>query len=61
MVLFLASGLLLALLNPATFDLPDEPVLNGDWTTAYQTGFEEELALRGPAVTVWGRTVLHAF
>ena len=54
MVLFLAGGLLLALLNPATFDSPDEPVLNGDWATAYQTGFEEALALREPAVTVWG-------
>ena len=54
MVLVLAGGLLLALLNPATFDVPDEPVLNGDWAAAYQTGFEEGLALREPAVTVWG-------
>ena len=55
MVLFLALGGLMALLNAATFEPPEgETVLNGDWAAAYQTAFEEALALRGPAVNVWG-------
>ncbi len=45
----------MALFNPATFKPPEgETVLNGDWTAAYQADFEEELALRTPAVNLWG-------
>ena len=55
MVLFLALGGLMALLNPATFKAPKgETVLNGDWAAAYQADFEEGLALRTPAVNLWG-------
>ena len=55
MVLFLLCGGLMALLNPATFEPPEgETVLNGDWAAAYQAAFEEALALREPAVNVWG-------
>ena len=55
MALFLALGGLMALLNPATFEPPrNESILNGDWAAAYQTAFEKSLALRAPAVNVWG-------
>ena len=54
MLLVLAGGLLLALLTPATFNLPDESVLDGEWATTYQTNFEQALALREPSVTFWG-------
>ena len=55
MVLFLALGGLMALFNPATFKPPEgERILNGDWAAAYQDAFEEELALRAPAVNLWG-------
>ena len=55
MVLFLVGGGVMALLNPATFRPPeDESVMNGDWAAAYQADFEEKLALRTPAVNLWG-------
>ena len=55
MLLFLALGGLMALLSPATFSPPeDESVMNGDWTAAYQADFEKKLALRTPAVNLWG-------
>ena len=55
MVVFLVGGGVMMLLNPATFRPPeDESVMNGDWTAAYQDAFEEALALRTPAVNLWG-------
>ncbi len=55
MVLFLAGGLTLTVLNPATLQLPrGKSVLNGSWATAYQARFEEALPLRAAALPVWG-------
>ncbi len=55
LLLFLALGLCLALLNPAVREAPrGASVLNGDFAAAYQRRFEERLALREPALTVWG-------
>ena len=55
MVLFLAGGLTLTALNPATLQLPrGKPVLNGSWATAYQKRFEAALPLRDTALTTWG-------
>ena len=55
MVLFLAGGLTLTALNPATLQLPrGKPVLNGSWATAYQARFEEALPLRDTALATWG-------
>lgn len=55
MVLVLAVGLLLSLLNPATLEpLRGESLLNGAWAAAYQARFEEKLALREAALTTWG-------
>jgi alginate O-acetyltransferase complex protein AlgJ len=54
LVLLLAAGAALALLNPATYAGPGAGKLrDGGWTTAYERGFERSLTLRGPAAVFW--------
>lgn len=54
LLLVLAGGAALALINPASFSSPGSGgLLDGRWTAAYQKSFEEDLAIRGPAVAAW--------
>ena len=62
MLVFLAGGFLLTLLNPATFRPPhNAEVLSGEWTASYQAAFEDELPLRQTAVESWTLLTYLAF
>lgn len=54
MLLFLAAGLLMSLLNTATYRLPSEENLwDGSMAAAYQADFEDNIALRPWALETW--------
>ncbi|MFP4442045.1 MAG: alginate O-acetyltransferase AlgX-related protein [Spirochaetia bacterium] len=53
----LLTGLILSFMNPGFRNPPDtdlRPLLQGEWTTAYQNKYEEELPIRDFARNVWG-------
>lgn len=54
MALFLAGSVVISLGNPALLTSPDEPLLDGGWTAAFQRSFDQQSPLLGPATTVWG-------
>lgn len=54
MIVFLASGFIISLFNPALLRAPAQPLLDGSWTTAYQRDFDAESPLLKPATTTWG-------
>lgn len=53
----LLCGVILSFMNPGFRNPPEtglRPFLQGDWTTAYQNNYEEELTVRDFARNVWG-------
>lgn len=54
MAVFLCSGLLFSFLNPALLASPDESLLDGGWSAAYQEEFDHESLLLQPATVIWG-------
>jgi alginate O-acetyltransferase complex protein AlgJ len=50
LLLVLLAGFIAALLSPATYELPEAPLLDGAWTRAYEDTFNRGLVFRDFAV-----------